>query len=80
MDELDPSDPDAVCAVTEAIGTSGGAKLMAEVIAERLNGDPEIRSPEDLVSSESQQYIGFGGSSSHQPGSGRETVGFTQDN
>jgi len=28
----------------------------------------------NLVSSELQQYLGFGGSSSHEPGSGRETV------
>ena len=47
MDELDPSDPDAVRAVTEAIGTLAEAKVMADVVDERLNGTHEGRSPEE---------------------------------
>ena len=47
MDELDTSDPDAVRAVTEAIGTLAEAKVMADVVDERLNGAPERRSPEE---------------------------------
>jgi hypothetical protein len=41
MDELDTSDPDAVRAVTEAIGTLAEAKVMADVVDERLNGVAE---------------------------------------
>jgi transposase-like protein len=47
MDELDPSDPDAVRAVTEAIGTLAESKIMADVVDERLNGAPERRAPEE---------------------------------
>jgi hypothetical protein len=45
MDELDPSDPDAVRAVTEAIGTLAEAKLMADVVDERLSRNLERKSP-----------------------------------
>jgi hypothetical protein len=37
MNELDPSDPEAVEAVTEALNTLVEAKLTVEVVDERLN-------------------------------------------
>lgn len=36
FDELDPSDPEAVAAVTEAIETLADAKLMADIVDERI--------------------------------------------
>lgn len=45
MEDLDSWDPDAVRAVTEAVGTLAGAKLMADVVDERLNGSHERQQP-----------------------------------